>query len=138
MTTDTPSSKPWFQKKRYIIAMVLVVLAIIGQFTGSDEPAAPQTLAISDIRDASEYYEDTNEYVWGAYFKINELAPMTKVNCTVKALDAEGNMLEIQAYEGNTLNDKTIIPYGANAVFKTTTKEIVEAISTFDVSCTKK
>lgn len=138
MTEQTPVGKPWFKKKRFIFLLVFLVLAVIGQFSGSDETAAPQTLAISDIRDASEYYEDTNEYVWGAYFKINELAPMTKVNCTVKALDAEGNMLEIQAYEGNTLNDKTIIPYGANAVFKTTTKEVVEAISSFDISCNKK
>jgi hypothetical protein len=135
MTEQTPAGKPWFKKKRYIFLMVFLGLGVIGQFSGSDEPKA---LVISDIRNASEYYEDTDEYVWGAYFKINELAPMTKVNCTVKALDADGKMLEIQAYEGNTLNDKTIIPYGANAVFKTTTKEVVEAISTFDISCTKK
>ena len=137
MTTDTPSSKPWFQKKRYIIAMVLVVLAIIGQFTGSDEPAAPQTLAISDIKDMSGFDDENNEYYWGATFKINEMNPMERVNCTVKALDANGGVLIEESYEGNTLNDKTIIKYGEEGL-TSTTKEIVEAISTFDVSCTKK
>ena len=93
MTTDTPSSKPWFQKKRYIIAMVLVVLAIIGQFTGSSEPEAPATLAISDIKDMSGFDEENNEYYWGATFRITELEPTTKVNCTVKAIDANGGVL---------------------------------------------
>ena len=136
MTEQTPVGKPWFKKKRFIFLLVFLVLAVIGQFTGSDEPAAPQTLAISDIRDASGYDEDNDEYYWGAYFKINELAPMTKVNCTVKALDANGGVLIEESYEGNTLNDKTIIKYGEEGL-TTTTKEIVEAISTFDVSCSK-
>jgi hypothetical protein len=136
MTEQTPVGKPWFKKKRFIFLLVFLVLAVIGQFTGSDEPAAPQTLAISDIRDASGYDEDNDEYYWGAYFKINELDPMTKVNCTVKALDANGGVLIEESYEGNTLNDKTIIKYGEEGL-TTTTKEIVEAISTFDVSCSK-
>lgn len=134
MTTDTPASKPWFQKKRYIIAMVLVVFAIIGQFTGSSEPEAPATLAISDIKDASGFDEDNNDYYWGAYFKINELDAGTKVDCTVKALDASGGVLIEESYKGNTLNDKTIIKYGEDGL-TSTTKEIVEAISTFEVSC---
>jgi hypothetical protein len=137
MTTDTPSSKPWFQKKRYIIAMVLVVLAIIGQFTGSSEPEAPATLAISDIKDMSGFDEENNDYYWGATFRITELEPTTKVNCTVKAIDANGGVLIEETYEGNTLNEGTIIKYGEEGL-TSTTKEIVEAISTFDVSCTKK
>jgi hypothetical protein len=137
MTQQTPAGKPWFKKKRYIFLMVFLGLAVIGQFTGSDEPAAPQTLATSDIRDASGFDEDNNEYYWGAYFKINELDPMTRVNCTVKALDENGGVLVEESYEGNTLNDKTIIKYG-EAGLSTTTKEIVEGISSFDISCTKK
>jgi hypothetical protein len=63
--------------------------------------------------------------------------PMERVNCTVKALDENGGVLIEESYEGNTLNDKTIIKYGEEGL-TTTTKEIVEAISSFDVSCTKK
>ena len=117
--------------------MVFLGLAVIGQFTGSDKPSAPQTLAISDIKDASGYDDENKEYFWGAYFKINELSPMTKVNCTVKALDENGGVLIEESYEGNTLNDKTIIKYGEEGL-STTTKEIVEGISSFDISCTKK
>ena len=137
MTEQTPVGKPWFKKKRFIFLLVFLVLAVIGQFTGSDEPAAPQTLAISDIKDTSGFDDENNEYYWGATFKINEMNPMERVNCTVKALDANGGVLIEESYEGNTLNDKTIIKYGEEGL-TTTTKEIVEAISTFDVSCTKK
>jgi hypothetical protein len=137
MTEQTPVGKPWFKKKRFIFLLVFLVLAVIGQFTGSDEPTAPQTLAISDIKDMSGFDDENNEYYWGATFKINEMNPMERVNCTVKALDANGGVLIEESYEGNTLNDKTIIKYGEEGL-TTTTKEIVEAISTFDVSCTKK
>jgi hypothetical protein len=136
MTEQTPVGKPWFKKKRFIFLLVFLVLAVIGQFTGSDEPAAPQTLAISDIKDMSGFDDENNEYYWGATFKINEMNPMERVNCTVKALDANGGVLIEESYEGNTLNDKTIIKYGEEGL-TTTTKEIVEAISTFDVSCSK-
>ena len=130
MTTN----KPWYKKKKFIIPLVIVVLAIIGQFTGSSEPEAPKTLAISDIKDMSGFDEENNEYYWGATFRITELEPMTKVNCTVKALDSSGGVLIEETYEGNTLNEGTIIKYGEEGL-STTTKEIVEAISTFDVSC---
>jgi hypothetical protein len=134
MTNETPVDKPWFKKKKFIILIAIAVLALIGQFTGSSEPEAPKTLAISDIKDMSGFDEENNEYYWGATFKINELDIATKVNCTVKALDASGGVLIEESYEGNTLNDKTIIKYGEDGL-TTTTKEIVEAISTFDVSC---
>ena len=82
----------------------------------------------------SGFDEENNEYYWGATFRITELEPMTKVNCTVKALDSSGGVLIEETYEGNTLNEGTIIKYGEEGL-STTTKEIVEAISTFDVSC---
>jgi hypothetical protein len=134
MTTDIPTGKPWFKKKKFIILIAIAVLALIGQFTGSSEPEAPKTLAISDIKDMSGFDEENNEYYWGATFRITELEPMTKVNCTVKALDSNGGVLIEESYEGNTLNEGTIIKYGEEGL-STTTKEIVEAISTFDVSC---
>lgn len=131
------TNQPWFKKKKFIIPLVIVVLAIIGQFTGSSEPAAPKTLTISDIKDMSGFDEENNDYYWGATFRITELEPTTKVNCTVKAIDANGGVLIEETYEGNTLNEGTIIKYGEEGL-TSTTKEIVEAISTFDVSCTKK
>lgn len=134
MTNETPVDKPWFKKKKFIILIAIAVLALIGQFTGSSEPEAPKTLAISDIKDMSGFDEENNEYYWGATFRITELEPMTKVNCTVKALDSNGGVLIEESYEGNTLNEGTIIKYGEEGL-STTTKEIVEAISTFDVSC---
>ena len=134
MTNETPVDKPWFKKKQFIILIAIAVLALIGQFTGSSEPEAPKTLAISDIKDMSGFDEENNEYYWGATFRITELEPMTKVNCTVKALDSSGGVLIEETYEGNTLNEGTIIKYGEEGL-STTTKEIVEAISTFDVSC---
>lgn len=134
MTNETPVDKPWFKKKKFIILIAIAVLALIGQFTGSSEPEAPKTLAISDIKDMSGFDEENNEYYWGATFRITELEPMTKVNCTVKALDSSGGVLIEETYEGNTLNEGTIIKYGEEGL-STTTKEIVEAISTFDVSC---
>ena len=134
MTNETPVDKPWFKKKQFIILIAIAVLALIGQFTGSSEPEAPKTWAISDIKDMSGFDEENNEYYWGATFRITELEPMTKVNCTVKALDSSGGVLIEETYEGNTLNEGTIIKYGEEGL-STTTKEIVEAISTFDVSC---
>ena len=134
MTNETPVDKPWFKKKKFIILIAIAVLALIGQFTGSSEPEAPKTLAISEIKDMSGFDEENNEYYWGATFRITELEPMTKVNCTVKALDSSGGVLIEETYEGNTLNEGTIIKYGEEGL-STTTKEIVEAISTFDVSC---
>ena len=134
MTNETPVDKPWFKKKKFIILIAIAVLALIGQFTGSSEPEAPKTLAISEIKDMSGFDEENNEYYWGATFRITELEPMTKVNCTVKALDSSGGVLIEESYEGNTLNEGTIIKYGEEGL-STTTKEIVEAISTFDVSC---
>jgi hypothetical protein len=133
----TTTGQPWFKQKKFIIPLVIVVLAIIGQFTGSSEPAAPKTLTISDIKDMSGFDEENNDYYWGATFRITELEPTTKVNCTVKAIDANGGVLIEETYEGNTLNEGTIIKYGEEGL-TSTTKEIVEAISTFDVSCTKK
>ena len=134
MTNETPVDKPWFKKKKFVILIAIAVLALIGQFTGSSEPEAPKTLAISEIKDMSGFDEENNEYYWGATFRITELEPMTKVNCTVKALDSSGGVLIEESYEGNTLNEGTIIKYGEEGL-STTTKEIVEAISTFDVSC---
>ena len=134
MTNETPVDKPWFKKKKFIILIAIAVLALIGQFTGSSEPEAPKTLAISEIKDMSGFDEENNEYYWGATFRITELEPMTKVNCTVKALDSSGGVLIEETYEGNTLNEGTIIKYGEEGL-STTTMEIVEAISTFDVSC---
>ena len=130
----TTTGQPWFKQKKFIIPLVIVVLALIGQFTGSSEPEAHKTLAISDIKDVSGFDEENNEYYWGATFRITELEPMTKVNCTVKALDSNGGVLIEESYEGNTLNEGTIIKYGEEGL-STTTKEIVEAISSFDVSC---
>jgi hypothetical protein len=247
MTTDTPSSKPWFQRKRYIIAMVLVVLAIIGQFTGGSDTSkesspTPSTeversypvkyLSHADINpatvsvrfgvtndgtqpitptckikmsDSSGTYSGydffditdpiaagvtkqvvvqltiTNEgsayvdkftgsctaktsdtgtsagtevvisdienmsatdasegWYWGASFKANQ-APMTQMDCVVKALDKNGKVVGETSFRGNTLNEGTVTPYGQNEGDKfliDASKSLVQSIKSFDVKCT--
>mgnify|MGYP000586613918 CR=1 FL=1 len=134
MTTDTPSSKPWFQKKRYIIAMVLVVLAIIGQFTGGEEEAPPAAVKnVYDIKPNIFFDDEQNAYAWTPIFKY-PASPATKLTCEAKALDKDGTAVVADTFPANVLNDGTVIYYGDKR-YDITTKEIAESIASYEISC---
>lgn len=91
-------------------------------------------VVISDIENFSAT-DGSEGWYWGASFKADQ-APMTQMDCTVKALDKSGKVIGTTSYRGNTLNDGTVIGYGNNAQsLVDSTKSIVLAIETFEVKC---
>ena len=96
MTTDTPSSKPWFQKKRYIIAMVLLVLAIIGQFTGGSDASkesSPTPSAEVERSYPVKYLRHAviNPATISVAFQVkNDGTQPIKPSCKIKMQDASG------------------------------------------------
>jgi hypothetical protein len=135
MTTN----EPWYKKKKFIIPLVIVVLAIIGQFTGGEEEAPPvaeaKYLTVYRIEPNVFYEEEDNTWYWGASFRTDE-APMTKLNCKVDALDKSGNTILSEGHQYNVVNDSTVIRYGEDNL-PTTTKEIAKAIDSFNIYCAK-
>ena len=89
---------------------------------------------ITNIEDCSDYDPSTNEWWWGACFKGVGLSPMTQMDCTTEALNANGDVILTDNYRANTLNDGTIIQYGTGG-FPTTTKSNVKAIKSFKIKC---
>ena len=131
--------EPWYKKKKFIIPLVIVVLAIIGQFTGGEEEAPPvaeaKYLTVYRIEPNVFYDEEDNAWYWGAMFRTDE-APMTKLNCKVDALDTSGNTILSEGHQYNVVNDSTVIRYGEDNL-PTTTKEIAKAIDSFNIYCAK-
>ena len=94
-----------------------------------------QSVKISDIENFSAT-DGSEGWYWGASFKADQ-APMTQMDCVVKALDKNGKVVAETSYRGNTLNDGTIIGYGQDAQsIVDSTKAIVQSIKSFDVKCT--
>jgi hypothetical protein len=92
-------------------------------------------VVISDIQNFSAT-DGSEGWYWGASFKANQ-KPMTKMNCTVKALDKSGKVIGETSYRANTLNDGTVIGYGSDAqALVDSKKSMVLAIESFDVKCT--
>ena len=90
---------------------------------------------ISDIENFSAT-DGSEGWYWGASFKADQ-APMTQMDCTVKALDNAGKEIGTTTYRGNTLNDGTVIGYGSNSQsLVDSTKSMVLAIESFDIKCT--
>jgi hypothetical protein len=131
--------EPWYKKKKFIIPLVIVVLAIIGQFTSGEEEAPPvaeaKYLTVYRIEPNVFYDEEDNAWYWGAMFRTDE-APMTKLNCKVDALDKSGNTILSEGHQYNVVNDSTVIRYGEDNL-PTTTKEIAKAIDSFNIYCAK-
>lgn len=96
---------------------------------------AGKSVKISDIQNFSAT-EGSEGWYWGASFKADQ-APMTQMDCVVKALDKNGKVVAETSYRGNTLNDGTVIGYGPDAQsLVDSTKTIVQSIKSFDVKCT--
>jgi hypothetical protein len=94
-----------------------------------------QEVVISEIENFSAT-EGSEGWYWGASFKANQ-EPMTQMDCVVKALDKNGNVVGETSYRANTLNDGTVIGYGNDAKsLVDSTKAIVLSIKSFDVKCT--
>ena len=96
---------------------------------------AGKSVKISDIQNFSAT-EGSEGWYQGASFKADQ-APMTQMDCVVKALDKNGKVVAETSYRGNTLNDGTVIGYGPDAQsLVDSTKAIVQSIKSFDVKCT--
>jgi hypothetical protein len=90
-------------------------------------------VSITNIEDCSGYDPDLNEWWWGACFKGVRLSPMTQMDCTSQALNSKGEVILTDEFRANTLNDGTIIHYGAT--LPTTTKAKVKAIKSYNIKC---
>jgi len=132
------------QTKQVVVQLTITKegAAYVDQFIGdctaetSDTASsAGKELVISDIKNLSA--EDGSEgWYWGPNFKVNA-EPMTQMDCSIKALDKNGKVLDTHSYRGNTLNDRSVTSYGQNELwYKDSTKAIVLAIDSFDIKCT--
>ena len=136
MTNETPANKPWFKKKRFIILIAIVVLGVIGQFTGGEEEAPPVAVKnVYDIKPNIFFDDEQNAYAWTPIFKY-PASPSTKLTCEAKALDADGNSVVADTFPANVLNDGTVIYYGDKR-YDITTKEIADSIASYEIACTE-
>ncbi len=134
MTNETPVNQPWFKKKKFIILIAIVVLGVIGQFTGGEEEAPPAAVKnVCDIKPNIFFDEDQNAYAWTPIFKY-PAEPQTKLTCEAKGLDAGGNSVVADTFPANVLNDGTVIYFGDKR-YDTTTKEIAESIASYEITC---
>jgi hypothetical protein len=130
----TTTGQPWFKQKKFIIPLVIVVLAIIGQFTGGKKEAPPAAVKnVYDIKPNIFFDEDQNAWAWTPIFKY-PASPQTKLTCEAKGLDKEGNSVVADTFPANVLNDGTVIYYGDKR-YDITTKEIAESIASYEISC---
>jgi hypothetical protein len=103
--------------------------------TSDTASSAGKELIITDIKNLSA--EDGSEgWYWGPNFKVNA-EPMTQMDCSIKALDKNGKVVDTLSYRGNTLNDHSVTSYGQDVLwYKDSTKAIVQSINSFDIKCT--
>jgi hypothetical protein len=128
---ETKISKPWFKKKRYLFPIVFLILGFVGQSGKSD------SLIATNYKNAGFFDSDSGKYYWGAYFNLDSLSPWTKVTCTLRGLDGEGNELIKETYTGNVTNTHMVVKYGEKRLSETT-KNIQESIKSFDATCKEK
>lgn len=134
MTNETPVNQPWFKKKKFIILIAIVVLGVIGQFTGGEEEAPPAAVkTVYDIKPNIFFDDEQNAYAWTPIFKY-PAEPQTKLTCEAKGLDAGGNSVVADTFPANVLNDGTVIYFGDKR-YDTTTKEIAESIASYEITC---
>lgn len=134
MTNETPVDQPWFKKKKFIILIAIVVLGVIGQFTGGEEEAPVASVKnVYDIKPNIFFDDEQNAYAWTPIFKY-PADPATKLTCEAKGLDKDGNSVVADTFPANVLNDGTVIYYGEKR-YDTTTKEIAESIVDYEIAC---
>jgi hypothetical protein len=134
MTNETPVNQPWFKKKKFIILIAIVVLGVIGQFTGGEEEAPVASVkSVYDIKPNIFFDDEQNAYAWTPIFKY-PADPQTKLTCEAKGLDMDGNSVVADTFPANVLNDGTVIYFGEKR-YDTTTKEIAESIASYEITC---
>jgi hypothetical protein len=103
--------------------------------TSDTASSAGKAVVISEIKNMSAT-DGSEGWYWGASFKSNQ-KPMTQMDCTVKALDKDGNQVAMHSYRANTVNEGLVIPYGQNERWDAdASKSVVLSIKSFDVECT--
>ena len=137
---DNPK-KPWYASKKIIILIVIVVLAIIGQFTNSSDKVENQPVAekeyvgAENIKNLTFYDEEDKVWYWGVSFTTNQKSG-TKLYCDVTGLDK--NMLSLvgEKHEYNVANDGFTVRYGTDNL-PTTDKDKAELLDNFIIGCEK-
>ena len=103
--------------------------------TSDSLSSAGKEVVISDIENYSAT-DGSEGWYWMAQFKADQ-APMTQMDCVVKALDKSGNVVGETAFRGNTLNGGYVTAYGPNERADVdASKSVVLSIKSFDVKCT--
>jgi len=96
MTTDIPTGKPWFKKKRFIIPLVLIVLSAIGSVTGGSEDSSTTSQTSSAEVERSypvKYLRHAviNPATISVAFRVkNDGTTPIKPSCKIKMQDASG------------------------------------------------
>jgi hypothetical protein len=142
VSTDIPYSKPWFKKKKFIVPLVIVVLAMIGQFTGgSDAPSesSPTTTAEVERSYPVEYlsHADINPATVSVRFGIKNdgTQPITPT-CKIKMSDSSGTY---SGYDFFDITDPIAAGVTKQVVVQLTiTNEGSAYVDKFTGSCTAK
>ena len=106
--------------------------------TSTQAPAETWPLVVSEVSDCSFFDDETKRSYWYACFKVAELEPFTKVDCKILALSKSGNLILVQRFKGNVLNDRSVTPsdmQSDDSVMPTARKDFVDAISSFEIKC---
>ncbi len=97
MTPETPTGKPWFKKKRFIILMVFVFFGVVGQFTGSDSTSTNESSSSESKSQVRSYpvkylsHAVINPATISVRFSVtNDGSQPVKPDCTIRMRDASG------------------------------------------------
>lgn len=142
MTTDIPTGKPWFKKKRFIIPIVLVVLSAIGSVTGGSEDSSTSSSTSSAEVERSypvEYlsHADINPATVSVRFAVKNdgTQPITPT-CKIKMSDSSGTY---SGYDFFDITDSIAPAQSKQVVVQLTiTNEGAAYVDTFTGSCTAK
>ena len=96
MTTDIPTGKPWFKKKRFIIPLALVLLSAIGSVTGgSEDSSTSSSTSSAEVKRSypGKYLRHAviNPATISVAFQVkNDGTQPIKPSCKIKMQDASG------------------------------------------------
>lgn len=96
MTTDIPTGKPWFKKKRFIIPLALVLLSAIGSVTGgSEDSSTSSSTSSAEVKRSYpvKYLRHAviNPATISVAFQVkNDGTQPIKPSCKIKMQDASG------------------------------------------------